>query len=116
MYKGGIGQWSWVLHRVTGVGILVFLCLHIVDTAFIMWGPAAYNHMVELYRNPWFRPMEVALFASVLYHALNGIRVILVDLWSEGTRYQKAMFYAVMAIFWPTFFYGAYFMLSPLWK
>lgn len=115
MYRGGIGQWSWLLHRVTGMGVLVFLLLHILDTAMIMWGPAAYNHMVQLYRHPLFRPMEVGLLAAVLFHALNGIRVILVDLWSAGSRHQKTLFYGVLVLFWPTFLYGAYVMLRPLW-
>ena len=116
LYKGGVGMWSWILHRVTGVGILVFLMLHIVDTAFIMWGPAAYNHMVQLYRSPLFRPMEVALLAAVLFHALNGIRVIIVDVWSQGPRHQQTLFYAVLVLFVPTFLYGSYHMLKPLWQ
>ena len=116
MYRGGVGQWSWLLHRVTGVGVLVFLCLHILDTAMIMWGPAAYNHMVQLYRNPFFRPMEVGLLAAVLFHALNGLRVIVVDVWSQGSRHQKTLFYGVLIIFWPVFLYGAYHMLRPLWQ
>ncbi len=105
-----------MLHRLTGVGILLFLCLHILDTALILWGPAAYNHIIQLYRHPLFRPLEVALYAAVLFHALNGIRVIIVDWWSQGSRYQRVLFYVVLLIFWPTFLYGAYLMLRSLWQ
>ncbi|HVQ50664.1 MAG TPA: succinate dehydrogenase, cytochrome b556 subunit, partial [Mycobacterium sp.] len=38
------------------------------------------------------------LVAAVLFHALNGIRVILVDFWSEGPRHQKKMLAAVAAV------------------
>ena len=86
MYRGGIGQWSWILHRVTGVGILLFLIIHVMDTALIMWGPDMYNHVLALYRHPLFRPMEIFLFGAVLFHALNGLRVIIIDLWSQGSR------------------------------
>ena len=64
MYSGKEGMWSWIFHRVTGVGILLFLFIHIVDTAFIPFGPNAYNHMVSLYKQPFFRPLEVALLAE----------------------------------------------------
>ena len=52
-------MWAWILHRLTGVGVLMFLLAHILDTAAIGWGPAAYNRMIELYRMPVFRVGEV---------------------------------------------------------
>ena len=46
IYRGREGQWAWLLHRVTGVGIILFLFAHVVDTAVIGWGPAAYNRVL----------------------------------------------------------------------
>ena len=91
-YRGGVGQWAWVLHRITGVGVLVFLCLHILDTALVVLGPEHYNRIIAVYRLPPLRLMEVLLFASVLYHALNGIRIILIDYWVELSRFHKTIF------------------------
>jgi succinate dehydrogenase / fumarate reductase, cytochrome b subunit len=115
MYRGGIGMWSWILHRVTGVGILLFLIIHVLDTALVLWGPEAYNHVMSVYQSHWFRPMEVFLLATVLFHALNGLRVIAVDLFSWGSKYQQHLFWLVMLVFWPAFLYGSYRMLLPLW-
>jgi succinate dehydrogenase / fumarate reductase cytochrome b subunit len=42
--------------------------------------------------------MEVGLVAAVLFHALNGIRVVLVDFWEQGPRYQRQMSYGVVAL------------------
>ena len=112
LYRGGIGQWSWVLHRLTGVGVLLFLFIHILDTALIMLGPAWYNKIIQVYRMPFFGLMEIGLFAAVLYHSLNGVRIIVIDFWPGSTRYHKKMFYAVMAIFWAVFLPVGWIMLG----
>ncbi len=88
------GAWAWLLHRLTGVGVLLFLLAHIVDTALIGFGPEVYHHALDLYRLPLFKAGEIALVFAVIYHAVNGIRVILVDFWEGGTKYHKQLFWA----------------------
>ena len=41
---------------------------------------------------------ETALVGAVLFHALNGLRIILVDYWAKGVKYQRAMFWVVMTV------------------
>lgn len=113
-YHGGIGQWSWILHRVTGVGVLVFLCLHILDTALIVLGPEPYNAIIALYRLPAFRVMEVGLFAAVLFHALNGVRITLMDVWVELMVFHKPLFTAQMVLFAVVMIPVAWIMLKPI--
>jgi succinate dehydrogenase / fumarate reductase, cytochrome b subunit len=91
-------MWSWVAHRITGVMIFFFLFVHVIDTAMVRVSPDAYNSAVETYKNPVVGLMEVGLVAAVLYHALNGIRVVLVDFWEKGPRYQRQMTYAVVGV------------------
>lgn len=98
-YRGGTGQWSWLLHRLTGLGVLLFLLVHIVDTAMIGWGPRAYNAAMELYRLPVFRVGEVILAGAVLYHALNGVRIFIIDFWPDTIVFQRKLVYAVAALF-----------------
>jgi succinate dehydrogenase / fumarate reductase, cytochrome b subunit len=100
------GAWSWLLHRVTGVGVLLFLIFHIIDTALIGLGPDAYEHALALYRLPIFKLGEIALVFAVVYHSVNGIRVIIVDFWEGATRHHRGLFWgsvvATAAIFLPT--------------
>lgn len=98
-YRGGSGHWSYLLHRATGLGVLLFLCIHIVDTALIGWGPELFNRVVSLYRHPLFRLSEIFLFASVLYHSLNGLRITVIDLWPGATRRHRAWAYGTWAVF-----------------
>ena len=111
MYKGGIGQWSWVAHRVTGVGIIAFLFGHIVDTFAIGFGPELYNETVSLYKQWWFTPAEVVLIGAVIYHALNGLRIILFDFYPGLALKQKTFAYAELVLFVAAFVPAAIFML-----
>ena len=114
LYRGREGMWSWVAHRVTGVLIFFFLFSHVLDTALVRVSPDSYDQVVETYKNPLVGLMEVGLVAAVLYHALNGLRVLLVDFWEEGVRYQKEMLYAELALFVTLMLPAAYFMLKPV--
>ncbi len=98
-YRGREGQWSWIAHRVTGVGILHFLFAHIVDTALVGWGPDAYNRVVSVYHHPIVQIMELGLVGAVIYHALNGIRIMIIDFWPSATDHQAKLFWATMLLF-----------------
>ncbi len=115
-YRGKAGHWSWLLHRLTGVGVFVFLLFHILDTSLIGWGPAVYNKMIALYRQPVFRVGEVLLAGAVLYHALNGIRIIIIDFWPAATVVHRKLIYAVAVIFVVVFVPAAIYMLNGLVK
>jgi succinate dehydrogenase / fumarate reductase cytochrome b subunit len=99
LYRGDPGMWSWVLHRISGATIFFFLFVHVLDTALVRVSPQAYNEIIETYKTPIIGLMEIGLVAAVLYHALNGIRVILIDFWSEGPRYQRQMLWVVAGVF-----------------
>ena len=98
VYRGDAGMWSWVAHRITGVLTFFFLFAHVLDTALVRVSPQAYNTIIETYKNPLVNLMEVGLVAAVLYHALNGIRIMLVDFWSRGPRYQRQLLWGVIAL------------------
>jgi succinate dehydrogenase / fumarate reductase cytochrome b subunit len=92
-------MWSWVAHRITGVTLFFFLFAHVIDTAMVRVSPEAYNAAVETYKNPLVGVMELGLVAAVLFHAFNGVRIVLVDFWSKGPRYQRQMTYGVVGLF-----------------
>jgi succinate dehydrogenase / fumarate reductase cytochrome b subunit len=91
-------MWSWVLHRITGVSIFFFLLVHTLDTALVRVSPEAYNEVIATYKTPLIGLAELGLVAAILFHALNGVRIILVDFWSKGAKYQRAMFWIVVVL------------------
>ena len=98
LYRGKVGMWSWVLHRITGVAIFFFLLVHVLDGALILVSPDAYNAVIGTYKTPIIGFGELGLVAAILFHALNGIRVILIDFWPRGAKLQNVMFWVVIAI------------------
>ncbi|WP_243077025.1 succinate dehydrogenase, cytochrome b556 subunit [Microbacterium sp. SS28] len=102
LYRGHEGMWSWVLHRITGVAIFFFLLVHILDTALIRVSPEAYNAVIGTYKNPIMGVGEIALVGAIAYHAFNGLRIIVVDFWSKGARYQRQLWWIVLGVWFVT--------------
>ncbi len=88
-YKGAIGQWSWVLHRLTGLGVVLFLFLHVIDTAWAVTNPEGYVKAIASYQSPLFTIGEFGLIAAVVYHALNGLRIAVMDFKPEWWKHQQ---------------------------
>ena len=99
-YRGGEGQVAWILHRVSGVGVFLFLAGHIVNV-FLMWFPPdVFNSALLLYHSVVFKLLSIfGLYFGLLYHALNGIRVIVVDVWPAAGRRQALLWRIQMVIF-----------------
>ncbi|MBE8521627.1 succinate dehydrogenase, cytochrome b556 subunit [Amycolatopsis sp. H6(2020)] len=111
-YRGDPGMWSWVLHRITGVLTFFFLFVHVLDTALVRVSPNTYDQVIETYKTPIVNLLEVGLVGAVLFHALNGIRVMLVDFWSKGPQLQKAMTWVIGVVWVVVMVPGAFFMLK----
>ncbi len=112
MYKGGTGQWAYFLHRLSGAAIFLYLLIHIVDTALLGWGPKYFNYMMQLYTHPLFKLGEIGLFAAVLFHALNGLRICIFDFWVGATRYHSQIFWGAMVLFSVIFLPVFYIMIQ----
>ncbi|MFN8593725.1 MAG: succinate dehydrogenase, cytochrome b556 subunit [Thermomicrobiales bacterium] len=98
IYSGGPGQYAWALHRATGIGVLFFLLVHIIDISLIGLGQQLYDESVAFYSQPFLVPMEIMLVGAVVYHILNGIRVISIDFTKEGYRRERVTFAIVMLL------------------
>ena len=114
LYRGREGQWSWLAHRVTGVAIILFLFAHVVDTALVGWGPEAYNRVVRVYHNPIIRLLELGLVAAVIYHALNGIRIMIIDFWPKANDVNRQLIYGTVGLFLASMAPISYLIVRPI--
>ena len=115
IYRGHEGQWSWILHRVTGVAVILFLFAHVLDTAAVGWGPNAYDRITAAYENPIVRLLELGLVTAVIYHALNGLKITLIDLFPKLVRHFRGISIAFTAAFILAFIPTAWIMLGQTW-
>jgi succinate dehydrogenase hydrophobic anchor subunit len=73
------GQWAFAFNRTAGAGILAFLLLHVLDVALFPFAPNLYDRTVAAYAMPYLLPMEAGLVAAVVYHALDGLRLVTLE-------------------------------------
>ncbi len=96
MYRGREGQWAFILHRASGIALALFLLLHVIDISLVMWGPDVFNAFLAFYHQWPFRIGLLLVIAGVVYHAFNGVRIILMDFTDWGVKYQAHLWYAVL--------------------
>ena len=97
-YRGAIGQWSWVLHRLTGIGVVLFLALHVIDTSWAVFYPDLYVKAIAAYQSPIFTIGEFGLVFAVVYHAFNGLRIVVFDNKPELWKYQAQAAIGVLVL------------------
>ncbi|MEN3026593.1 MAG: succinate dehydrogenase, cytochrome b556 subunit [Chlorobiota bacterium] len=88
-YRWHLGSVAWILHRITGLALLGYLFVHIWTLRALVEGEAAFQAKMEPFTTPFFKFAEWLLFAFVLFHALNGIRIVLVDFSAQGAYRHK---------------------------
>jgi succinate dehydrogenase / fumarate reductase cytochrome b subunit len=111
-YRGKSGQWAFVGHRVSGFLVFCFLLLHIVDVSLVRW-PETYDDVHELYGNILLRLFEVGLLFALLFHSLNGLRIVLVDFFPEGVRNQRLLLSGVVFLTLAAGIPGAWVIVKP---
>lgn len=92
-----LGGWAFALNRLSGLGVLLYLYLHLAILSTLARGPEAWDAFVAFALHPLVLVMDVVLLAGLLIHGLNGIRVTLVGLGFVVSR-QRALFVALMVL------------------
>ena len=92
-----LGMWAYALNRISGIGLVVYLYLHLVVLSTLSRGPGAWDAFVSLARQPYFLLLDVILLAGILIHGLNGLRIALTS-FDVGVKRQKALFSALMLV------------------
>ncbi len=105
--RGRLGSWAFALNRLTGLGLTLYLFIHLAVLSQLAGGPERWDAFIRLARSPFFLSLDVLLIAGLLFHGLNGIRVALVGM-GVGARYHRTLFWGLMAI-------GAILLIVSAW-
>lgn len=90
----GPGAYMYVVHRLTAIVLTVYLYLHLVVLGSVLSGPDGFNRVMLMTANPLVRLAELGLVWTALFHTLNGLRLMVVNL-APGAN-QRMLAYAVV--------------------
>jgi succinate dehydrogenase / fumarate reductase cytochrome b subunit len=114
-YRGREGQIAWMLHRVTGLGIFFFLALHIIDIFLLSFGPELFDSLLFFYHQFILKLAIVfGLFPGVLYHGLNGMRIVAIDFWPDLGRKQAMLWRIQIIVFAAAYIPSAILMMLSM--
>lgn len=115
-YYNSVGSWAWILHRLSGLALIFYLSMHIWVIHTLTKGEAAFNSTMTFLNSPLFKLLEIGLWGVILYHAFNGVRVILVDFF-QGSAMQKRLFILLIAVAFLLWVSGSAVILSHIeWR
>lgn len=95
--KKQVGSWAFALNRLTGLGLVLYLILHLIVLSLLLQGEDGWNAFIKLARSPLFLSLDVILIFGILFHGLNGIRVALVGM-GIGARNHRQLFWVLMTL------------------
>jgi len=93
----GLGMIAFILNRITGLALVVYLFLHFGLLSLLAAGPGAWDLFVVLAKSPLFLGFDILLFTGLLIHGLNGFRLALIG-FHIGLNHQRIMFLLAMTI------------------
>ena len=109
-YRGGQPMLAWLLHRISAIGIVVFVSMHVV-MAFLVYATtegvinAVAGAVTTFYEG---KPVQVFVLFCVLYHGVNGLRIVILDMWPAMHRFKREAMWVQWALFLPLFLLPAF--------
>jgi succinate dehydrogenase / fumarate reductase cytochrome b subunit len=109
-YQGGGPMLAWLLHRISGLGMIVFIGLHVLASfAYQQTGSSLGRLVDDIFENNWF---QIFIFFCVIFHTLNGLRIIILDTWPKLIQYQREITWLQWLIFLPIYGLALYFLIQ----
>ena len=90
--RWGVERYLYILHRLTGLGLLLFFMMHIFASSVRMSGPESWAAAMVLLKNPILKLGEFCVFILFAFHALNGIRLIFIELGFAVGKAEEPIF------------------------
>lgn len=109
-YKGGGPMLAWLLHRITGLGILIFVSTHVISSFTMQQFGSNIGTSINIVYEDW--RFQIFIYFCVMYHALNGLRVILLDIWPRFLKYQRETIWIQWLIFIPIYSLTIFIMIQ----
>ncbi|MGB9639966.1 MAG: hypothetical protein ACPL4H_03585 [Anaerolineales bacterium] len=111
-YKGGSPMITWILHRIGGLAMVVFVGFHITSAFFTQQLGSNLAILINsIYESPYF---QIVLYFFVIFHAINGLRIIIMDTFPKLLEYQRELTWLEWIIFIPIYGLAVFITLMRL--
>jgi succinate dehydrogenase / fumarate reductase cytochrome b subunit len=111
-YRGGGPMWAWLLHRITALGIVLFVGTHIIVS---FSSQQLQSHLADrindVYKSTTF---QLVVYFCVIFHTLNGMRIIILDFFPKYLKYQREVIWLEWLLFLPIYGLAVYFFILRL--
>ena len=113
-YRGGLPMIAWLLHRISGIGIVVFVSMHVFAAFFLYAVQGGTTNSVSVALTDFYEalPMQIFMLFAVLYHAINGLRIVVLDMFPGMWRFNREAMWVQWALFLPMFLLPAALMIK----
>lgn len=109
-YRGGGPMLAWLLHRIGGLAILVFVGTHVLSSYFQYQLASELAQTINvIYESVYF---QVVLYFFILFHVINGLRIIILDIFPQALEYQREATWLEWLIFLPIYGLTVFIMLQ----
>ncbi len=109
-YRGGEPFWAWIVHRISGLGMILFVGTHVLaglgTTQLGSDWALAYNAIYESL------PFQLFIYFCVIFHVVNGARIIVLDFWPALLKFEREAVWLVWAIVLPIYALAAWTMIT----
>lgn len=105
-YKGQGPMLTFVLHRIGGLGMAIFITVHILAS---FLGGEIGGFLNDIYEHWLF---QIFIFFCALFHAINGLRITLLDLWPKLLDYSREAIWVEWAVFLPIYGLAVFVILT----
>jgi succinate dehydrogenase / fumarate reductase cytochrome b subunit len=112
--RAEVHRWAWYLHRITGIAVFGFLCLHVLDVGAYTVSPSLYDDLHRVYGSWPMRIFESGLLGAILFHTFNGLRILAIDVGDLGTVAARRLLGAVAGLTFVLTLAGAVVILAPV--
>jgi succinate dehydrogenase / fumarate reductase cytochrome b subunit len=96
-YRGNGPMLTFILHRIGGLGIVTFVAMHILAS----FGGGTVGKFINTVYESW--GFQIVIFFCALFHAINGLRIVILDLWPKLIEHQREAIWVEWAIFIPLY-------------
>ncbi len=106
LYKGSVPYYAFALHRLTAMGIILFVGMHVAASFSMQQRLGTWGTVINtIYESWWF---QILVVFCVIFHTFNGFRIVILDFWPKLIKYSREAVYLFWAVFIPVFLLTVY--------